>query len=113
MEDIGAHSHVKNTLHVPDSSDDDEDPVPRPKKSKTKRKSKQNTTVVESNESSDDLPEVIKKKPAVTSKNAIDIDMDQDKMKGGKHKKAIRVDSEIEEVNIIEENSEDELGKLK
>ena len=54
-----------------------------------------------------------KKKPAVTSKNAMDIDKDQDKTKGGKHKKAIRVDSEIEEVNNIEENSEDKLGKLK
>ena len=113
MEDIGAHSHVKNTLHVPNSSNADEDPVPCPEKSKSKRKLKQNTTVVESSESSDDLPEVIKKKPAVTSKNAMDIDMDQDKMKGGKHKKAIRVDSEIEEVKNIEENSEDELGKSK
>ena len=43
----------------------------------------------------------------------MDIDKDQDKTKGGKHKKAIRVDSEIQEVNNIEENSKDELGKLK
>ena len=84
MEDIGAHSHVKNTLHIPDSSDDDEDPIPHPKKSKSKRKSKQNTTVVESDQSSsDDLPEVIKKKPAVASKNAMDIDKDQDKQSRG------------------------------
>jgi hypothetical protein len=68
--------------------------------------------------SSDDLPEVIKKgKPAVTSKNAMDIDLpskDQDKIKA-KPKKAIiptSLDSDIEEVKEAKENSEDELGKL-
>ena len=69
--------------------------------------------VVKSDQSSsDDLPEVIKKKPAVASKNAMDIDKDQDKKKLRKHKKAIRADLEIEEVKSIEENSEEELGKL-
>jgi hypothetical protein len=111
MENNGAHSPPKITQHITELSDDeDEDPAPRPKRPNCagRKKSRRNTTIVDS--SSND--QVSKKgKPAVTSKNIMDIDSSSDDEQV-KIKPITKKASKVAAIDDLKESSEDELGEL-